>query len=769
MRRSSVSYALASAAYAVLTVALTWPLILHPRTLLPSDLGDPLLNVWIMWWNATAVPLTDAWWNAPQFFPFRGAFALSEHLLGLSVITTPIIFATGEPVLAYNVAFLLAFFLCGLATHYLVVTLTGRHDVAFVAGTAFAFAPSRMPQIAHVQVLSAYWTPLALAGLHRFFQAPPESAAAPSRALEQSSRTWWLVLFAGAWVMQALACGYYFFFLSVLIGLWLAWFALFRGVGRDLLKAIVAWAVAAAVLAPVLYGYWRFSRAYNLRRTMTEILQFSADIASVLAVGDQSRAWGWLHIVRRAESDMFPGLTVVVIAAVAIVLEWRATSRLAPGYSRAARALLGLGVLATAAAIVRALHGPFRLQIAGLQLISVTSPEKPVSVAALCLLAAALLHPAIRGVWRRRSVLAFYALATFAMWLMALGPAPTLMTVPAIYKAPYAWLMLLPGADGVRVPARFWMLGAFCLAVTAGLGLRAIMERWPRTAKWLPAVAVAGILIDGWPLPMRMAALPEARPSQVQADLRLELPLGDDLDTSALYRAMSHGRPLINGYSGYFAPHYPGMKELLSHGNRDVVTRLAELGSIEIVVDHILDTDGRWRQFASSVPGAQLDHEAANYTTYLVPRRTERAPVARGSRVPFIVSSASDNVALGPLVQDGDLYTRWHAGRGQWSGDWIMVDLGATTEIRGIEMLTGGYLADYPRGLRIDTSEDQGNWSEARSGDTGLLAFSGALERPRDVPISIPFSPRSARYIRFTQTGGEVEYYWSIAELRILK
>ena len=100
MRRSSLPYVLASAVYGLLTVALTWPLILHPRTLVPSDLGDPLLNVWIMWWNATAVPLTDGWWNAPQFFPFKGAFALSEHLLGLAVITTPIIFVTGEPLLA---------------------------------------------------------------------------------------------------------------------------------------------------------------------------------------------------------------------------------------------------------------------------------------------------------------------------------------------------------------------------------------------------------------------------------------------------------------------------------------------------------------------------------------------------------------------------------------------------------------------------------------------------------------------------------------------
>src|SRR5688572_27696008 len=154
MHRSSVRFALAAAFYGLLTVALTWPLVLHPTTLVPSDPGDPLLNTWIMSWNARVIPLTGQWWNAPQFYPVSGAFAFSEHLLGLAPITTPIILATGDPLLAYNVVFLLAFPLTALATHYFAFMLTRRHDLACVAALAFAFAPYRMPQIAHVQVLA---------------------------------------------------------------------------------------------------------------------------------------------------------------------------------------------------------------------------------------------------------------------------------------------------------------------------------------------------------------------------------------------------------------------------------------------------------------------------------------------------------------------------------------------------------------------------------------------------------------------------------------
>jgi len=203
MSRPRVAFGLAAALYFLLTVALTWPLVLHPGSRVPNDLGDSLLNMFLLAWDARELPFTSHWWNLPQFYPIPGTMAFSEHLLGLSLIATPIIATTGNVLLAYNAAFFLSFPLCAIGAHLLTYQITRRHDLAIVAGLAYGFAPYRMAQFSHVQVLSSYWMPFSLLGLHLFVQQP---------------RWRYLVLFAGAWYLQALACGYYLFYLSVLVG-----------------------------------------------------------------------------------------------------------------------------------------------------------------------------------------------------------------------------------------------------------------------------------------------------------------------------------------------------------------------------------------------------------------------------------------------------------------------------------------------------------------------------------------------------------------------
>ena len=58
--------------------------------------------------------------------------------------------------------------------------------------------------------------------------------------------------------------------------------------------------------------------------------------------------------------------------------------------------------------------------------------------------------------------------------------------------------------------------------------------------------------------------------------------------------------------------------------------------------------------------------------------------------------------------------------------------------------------------------------AEAWTGQGALLAFSGGLARPREMPLSIPLASHRARYVRFTQTRSELVNYWSVAELRVL-
>jgi hypothetical protein len=82
-------------------------------------------------------------------------------------------------------------------------------------------------------------------------------------------------------------------------------------------------------------------------------------------------------------------------------------------------------------------------------------------------------------------------------------------------------------------------------------------------------------------------------------------------------------------------------------------------------------------------------------------------------------------------------------------------------------MLLGGYVTDFPRQLTIETSLDNERWSQAWKGNVPVVAMSAALEDPRRYTLPFPVAARPARYVRFTQTGTEAVFYWSIAELRI--
>ena len=143
------------------------------------------------------MPLTAAWWNPPAFYSLPGVLSFSEHLLGLSLVATPIQWLGGSPLFAYNVVFLLTFPLCAIGGYLLALEMTKRHDAAFIGGLLFGFAPYRMSQLAHLQVLAAFGMPFALLGLHRYLRDP---------------RPRWLVLFGCGWLLQALCNGYYLLF-----------------------------------------------------------------------------------------------------------------------------------------------------------------------------------------------------------------------------------------------------------------------------------------------------------------------------------------------------------------------------------------------------------------------------------------------------------------------------------------------------------------------------------------------------------------------------
>ena len=132
-------------AYTIITIIIGRDVLAHLGSMIANDAGDPLLTAAILKWNATHVPLTDAWYQFPIFYPTRDTLTFSEHLLGLSVIASPIYWLTGDVVVTYNLVLLLTFPLCGIAMYALVYRLTGS-----AAGRVHGRARVRVRAVSHL-------------------------------------------------------------------------------------------------------------------------------------------------------------------------------------------------------------------------------------------------------------------------------------------------------------------------------------------------------------------------------------------------------------------------------------------------------------------------------------------------------------------------------------------------------------------------------------------------------------------------------------------
>ena len=755
MSRNTRAIALASLAYTVLALAYTWPLPIKLANGVAHDLGDPLLNTWILWWSGTqAVPLTAHWWNVPAFYPATGILAFSEHLLGLVPIAAPLIALTHQPLLGYNVALIATFVLSALGAHFLAYTLTRRHDVSAVAAVAFAFAPYRLAQVPHIQVLASYWTPVCLAALHRY---------------DRTARTRWALVAAAAWVLQALSCGYYLFFLSTLVALWLLWFAVGRWPVRRLAITAGAFVAGALLLVPFLRDYQAILQdTYGLNRSIGEIRFFSADVAGLLLASEELLVWSWVHVFQRAESNLFPGLTIVLLTIFAMY-------RAHPFRTDAAepRGMLVLRVVFTVllvllliATVIPIAHGTWRLTIGGIRLLSIARADKPLTLALVAALVLMASLPRIRAAFSRRSPLAFYLLAAFAMWVFALGPDPTVMDLRALYQAPYGWLMRLPGLDGLRVPARFWMMALVCLSVVAALAVDRLSGRARRV---VAALAVAGLLLDGWPRSFRVFPAPALRPSPSGVAARLDLPINSDTDAQALYQQMFDPVPLYNGFSGYFAPHYYALQALMEDADPRILQVLAARGPLGVVIDHAGDPDGALRRFVLASPGATVERMERDWSSYRVPRSLAPPDLPDRAGTPVRIKSLSTfpSPPHAERALDGVLTTRWSGGARQQSAE-ATIELETPTYVGQIVIDLGGFVTDFPKRLRIEVSADGAAWETAWTGDTALHAYYAAVRHPRDVPMVLPLNRDGVRFIRLRQIGFG-KHDWSIPELHVLQ
>ncbi len=728
--RRLTPWLLALAGYTALALIVTWPLALHLTTVVPHDAGDPLLTSWILWWNAHTMPLAERWWNVPMFWPMSGAMALSEHMLGLSLVATPLQWLGVQPIAAYNILFILSFPLCAIAAHALGYTLTGRHDAAAVAGLIFAFNPYRTSQLAHLHILWSFWMPLALMALHRY-------------ARDGGVR--WLAVFGAAWVGQALSNGYFQLFFPLLLGLWALWFLGSARDWRRLVAVAAAWCLASLALLPVVVPYLRLHGQLALERSLVEIVTFSADLSALAHPSPLSLASLVLTSAGNAEQLLFPGFTVIALVApgAAASLSWtsaesKARRRLTLLLAALACALLGVAIVANSGR-------PWAIRAGGTTLVSVTTAQKPLTAAIWCGLLAIAASGTCARARRSRSAFAFYVGAAAVMYILSFGPEPAFHGTPFWYRAPYAWLIELPGFSNVRAPARFAMLAELCLAAAASLALVKIRGRVPRPlAAAVTVAAIAGALADGWIRSLPMATLPPrfASLESVTDGAVAEVPVTDMVaGIAALYRSIYHRRPTVNGYSGFLPNHYHVLRAAIDADGMEAFDAIAASGPLTFV-----DSTGRI-----------VDTREA--------RPADPVPAGRPLRIRE-VKLGDAPLALAPLT-DGDGATRWDSNAPQDGSETITIDLGSPSPLNAVMLAIGPYHADFPRLLTVEVSDDLRSWTVQWRGRCGAKAVAAAVKDARLVPLTVSFPPATARYVRLRQVGADSFYHWSIAELAV--
>jgi hypothetical protein len=706
--------------YALLAVLATHPLAWRLADGVPHDLADPVLNTWILWWNAHALPFSTEWWNGPFFHPIPGVLSFSENLVGLSPLTTPLQWLGARPLAAYNAALILSFALSAFSMHLLARALGLGTGPCVAAGLAYGFAPYRAAHLAHLQVLSAFFIPLVFLGAHRF---------------AQTGHRWWLALLGAAWILQGLTNGYYLVFVSVLLGAWLAWFVASMPRRGRAVALLLTWALASACLAPVLFRYAQWHARYGLHRRIEEIESLSADVLGLFAAPPGLAHWPGATSLT-PESCLFPGLTLPVLLLSFLVTSrgWRRS-----GESRAALLFAAVAALAAATAAVTAATGPWRLELGGRSL-SVTALSKPLAIALYGLILAAISSRGFRSAWRRGSVPAFYLLAGVAMMILAFGPNPRAGGLRVWDKAPYFHLLKLPGVGALRAPTRFAMPGVFCLTLAGAIGLGRLTARRGRPGTVLVALAAGGVLWDGWldRIPVHDAPADVALPARGAAASVLELPLGEERDPSAMYRGMTHGRPVVNGYSGYPPPHYLALRLGLDRREPGVLTALREQGPVLVLIDPAAHDVESLRRLVRSEKGALPLEDAGGRGVYLLPGVRPQPDPVLGPSIAFTVLRGSPRRGVFQLAEAGP--------------------------VGGVELLFGAGVSSLPARVTVEVGGGPGDWTIVWDGPIAALALRGALRDPRRVPVILETPHASGRLLRI-----RVDGIWVIEEVVVLR
>lgn len=568
------------------TAAFTWPLVTHMANTVPDalDSTDTARQLGEIARNLLTNPLHI--YDSRGLYPLNNDLALNELLIAQGIYAAPIVWLTGNVLLAWNLVTFSSFFLSGLGTWFLVRRATGSSLAGMAAGITYAFSPWHYGEYGHLGIVAIQWMVFALYFLVRFMD---HSTATP-RLLDRRS-VLFLGLFGFFTALQALSAGYYGYYEAILFSIYLLYYAL-RNAGiagwlRDKLRRtktttvdwrrlggqVVALGVTGAVVLAVMYQfllpYTQAKNAFGFNRSLSEVEYWSAGPRSFL----RTTVTSWLYepvqrgifgLETSAEREMYPGTAAVLLAMVGL-------------FATRNRRKMGLG------------PGLFGMVI----LVGLVLSFGP------------------------------------TLNLDSYGIGSTGIPLP------YRWLYEhVPGFDALRVPHRFDLFVMLGLGACAGFGIVRLME-WSRGRRILTpglagGVSLALVMADFFapglryiergmgenaPPLYRWLAGSEASRTIPKDALLLELPIGVDktpVNSSPQYLlyALEHGRPMLNGSPNIIPAGYERLFSEMRRFPTQATLDIAEGLGVKFIIVHtggLLNDDKRAALGKEAWPGGRLE------------------------------------------------------------------------------------------------------------------------------------------------------------------
>lgn len=768
-------------AFAVLSVAMTWPLA--PR------MRDHVLEAKYFWDAYTNTMLITARvrgalgtgpgdvYDNYFFAPIDDTIAFNENHFGLALLFAPFYLATGNPLWAYNLTLLGSLALSGFCMYLLVRRLTGNGAAAFVSGVAFAFSPYALFEIGRIQLVATQWIPLSVLFLHR--------------AIEHKRFRDALGL-AAAYALQVGTCLYYAMFLLPVLGVLGAWLlvrhrphppALWTKLG------VAAIACGATVLAMV-RPYFSSRRNFELTRTEDFAQNFDGKLSFLLNVHPTNKLLTFLHHVPHTEEGAheeiaFPGFTIAALALFAVAGAVAA----ALGQTPAARAtrfslalVLSLGAL-------------------GLGFAATVRADSMLAALAPIALAAAIWHRFGRDRHAAASPVTPYAWALLLALALFVGIEPLVHDGRSVRGLYYYLYTYVPGFDGIRKVSRQAVILMFAFSVLAGFGAAALLARFsgPRARGAVVAVLVTLVSLEFLSAPAALAAVPSGRSTpkvyRWLAERPGPTPIAVLPGTDGIrrfrgapgmaihnYFATLHGRRIIGGKSSWIPPSTELFYAAAQRMPSDTSNRILQILGIEYLVVHASDyaplraatvlqaldahPDAWKRVFEADGDRVYRRMESHDATLVLM----ETPPLPPGLRridPKRIQVQASRDASHVRRVFDDELESFWGTRRNQKAGDWFEFSFATPTRVAALEFVGYHNVFDAPGAFRLDTFADDGT-AQPVFERTRLRVFRDQMLRPRQFVFRVALPrPVSIRRLRMTLLEAVPGRWWTIHEARL--